>query len=98
VGAARGDEPIRLAIKVEGGQVQWVGMDRTFPVEVAVIDYDTEGVDESELTAIPQDGGGTAKASAYIAAVDVDPAFVLPAVQATRESGAEIEAREAMGP
>lgn len=92
-------EPVvRLAIKLEGGLVHWVGADRDVPVEVAIIDYDTEGVDESELTAIPQDGGGTAEAYAYIAAVDVDPAFVLPAVQATRESGAEIEAREAMGP
>lgn len=73
----RATEPVRVVVKLEGGLVQWVGTSSLLPVEVAIIDYDTEGADDDELTAIPQDDGDTAEAFARIETADAsDPAWV----------------------
>ena len=45
-------EPIRIAIYVEGGLVQGVFTDCSaisYPIEVVIYDYDTEGADGDEI-------------------------------------------------
>ena len=42
-------EPIKIAIVLEGGLVQQV-LTGGVPVECVVIDYDTEGADETDLS------------------------------------------------
>ena len=46
-------EPIRIAITVDGGLVQEV-MTAGIPVEVVIVDYDVEGVTELDLTVIDE--------------------------------------------
>lgn len=43
----------RIVIVVEGGQVQGVNTDGV-ELDVLVLDYDTEGADESDIVDIPQ--------------------------------------------
>lgn len=54
----------QIVIVIEGGLVDQVLS--TEPVEYVVIDYDTEGAMEQDLTNIPQAGGGSAPAYARI--------------------------------
>ena len=49
-------EPVKLCIVLEGGLVQAV-ISAGVPLEVMVIDYDTDGADPSELRNILQDDG-----------------------------------------
>lgn len=49
-------EPVKLCIVLDGGLVQSV-ISAGVPLEVVVIDYDTEGADPSELRNVPQDNG-----------------------------------------
>lgn len=49
-------QPVRICIVLEGGLVQSV-LTAGVPVEVVVIDYDTDGADNSELRSVPQDDG-----------------------------------------
>lgn len=51
----------RIVIILEGGLVQNVLSDGE-PVNYAVVDYDTEGVGDDEITMIPQDSGSEADA------------------------------------
>lgn len=50
-------EPVKIVVIVEGGVIQWV-FTMGVPVQVCVIDYDTEGADPSELVTVPTDTGG----------------------------------------
>jgi hypothetical protein len=68
-------EPERLLINLEGGLVQAVLSEHTAH-DVLVVDYDTEGADDDEITEIPQDGGGVAEACAHTVTTLVDPVFV----------------------
>ena len=43
-------DPARIVICIEGGLVQWTAA--TEPVKVVVIDLDTEGASENELTEV----------------------------------------------
>jgi len=70
----------RVIVVLEGGLVQDILT--TVPMDAAVIDYDTEGAEEDELTQIPQDLPGmsenaslqsTAPACAGIRCVEVHP-------------------------
>lgn len=82
-------EPVRVLVKLEGGLVQAVLCDGRALVHVAVIDYDTEGADDDELTAIPQDGdyaGTTADAVARIETADADPEFIASAFAAINQA------------
>lgn len=45
----------------------------TEPVEVGFIDYDTEDVDEADITRIPQSCGGFEDASVRVVQADVLP-------------------------
>lgn len=53
-----------IILTVEGGVIQGILTDN--PVDVFVIDYDRDGIPESELCPIPQDGGGTSLANAHM--------------------------------
>lgn len=61
----------KVAIVLEGGIVQAIVSDQPEQVDVdfTVIDYDTDGVDEAELVAVPQSDGYLSQALAY------DPGF-----------------------
>ena len=50
----------RIVIRLEGGCVQAVLSDT--PVELMVVDYDTDGGDPAEMDSIPQNDGSTVEA------------------------------------
>ncbi|MES1934757.1 MULTISPECIES: hypothetical protein [Salinisphaera] len=58
-GANRDTTPPMLAIVMEGGLVQAVVSDRSeaIRVNVWIIDYDTDGADDDELSEVPQGDG-----------------------------------------
>ncbi len=60
----------RAVIWMEGGLVQ--GVMSGSPLEVAVIDYDTEGVDESDLFDVDQTDGTISEATGSIRYVEID--------------------------
>ena len=55
----------RVAVILEGGIVQSVVADRPEEVEVAVIDYDADGCDESEIARVTQPDGSMSDAWVY---------------------------------
>lgn len=55
----------RVAVVLEGGIVQSVVADRPEDIEVAVIDYDADGCDESEIVRLTQPDGSTSDAWVY---------------------------------
>ncbi len=60
------DEPPTVAVILEGGLVQCVVSDRPSdipPMNLMVIDYDTEGADEEELLQVPQKDGSVSTAT-----------------------------------
>jgi hypothetical protein len=80
--ALRSGRPARLAVVIDGGIVQAVVSDHPSCIEVAVIDYDTEGAGGDELTPVPQ-GDGTC-VDAVVAcwkagppAIDLDAVFAV---------------------
>ena len=56
--ASQSIRPLRLAVVIDGGIVQAVVSDHPFCIEVAIVDYDTEGAGCDKLTPVPQ-GDGT---------------------------------------
>jgi hypothetical protein len=54
-----------VAVVLEGGIVQSVVADRPEDIEVAVIDYDADGCDESEIVRLTQPDGSTSDAWVY---------------------------------
>ena len=59
-------EPPTVAIILEGGLVQCIVSDRPGnipPMNVIVLDYDTEGADEEELLQVPQKDGSVSTAT-----------------------------------
>lgn len=72
---ATGDGTPMVIVVVEGGKVQSVLSDQPGP-SVAIVDYDTQGMDDSEVIPIRQDAGRTAPAHAYAEDVRVDPEWV----------------------
>jgi len=62
----------RLAVVVEGGIVQAVVADSALALDVAVVDYDTEG--GGEIIAVPQADGGAAEA--VVSFCQVEPAGI----------------------
>ncbi len=84
---AKGDPSIRLVIKLEGGLVQWIGTDNTdHKIQIAIIDYDTDGADDDEIVEIPQDDSGVADAIARIEEAEVDVEFIASTFHAIRSS------------
>ena len=61
---------MKLVITVEGGVVSSCVSDG--PIEVAIVDYDVEGQEESGLKPIPQGNGVVEFANAYGIAAEVD--------------------------
>lgn len=57
-------EPVRLVITMEGGLIQDV-ISGGLPIEVLVIDYDTDGNDPAETVLVPQ-GDGYEPEPAYV--------------------------------
>ncbi|MBO9502033.1 hypothetical protein [Brevundimonas sp. A19_0] len=67
-------EPVRIAVIVEGGIVQNV-LTLGVPVEVVVIDYDTEGAELADTILVPQAApGGHGMGEPYRAYVSSWPA------------------------
>jgi hypothetical protein len=64
-------EPIRVVVACDGGLIQDVLS--TAPIDLAVIDYDVEDMDDERLIDIPQDDETAVRAYAYAARVDVMP-------------------------
>lgn len=60
-----------VGIRLEGGVIQSIWSNR--PMNVLVIDYDTEGRPDDELFDLPQDGGGTSEC-----AIEEFSAVVMP--------------------
>lgn len=84
--------PLRIMVTLEGGMVQWVGSnDPELPVEVLIVDYDTDEADEDEvLFEIPQSSPGSTE-EAYARHEDVDrtdPTFVNNAYKAVEDASA----------
>lgn len=46
-----------IIITMEGGIIQSVNQDTDEEIDVAIIDYDTEGVEKEEIHQIPQEDG-----------------------------------------
>lgn len=63
-----------VGIRLEGGVVQSVFSDA--PADYFVIDYDTDGAADDELTPVPQDGGGETDALVSRGTADVMPEHV----------------------
>lgn len=77
--SADAPKTIRLVVKLEGGLIQWVGTDSELPIEVAIIDYDTEGADDDEIVGIPQEStwfGNTEDAVARVETAELKKEFV----------------------
>lgn len=66
--------PVRVMVGVKGGMVQ--GYSANCPVEVCVIDYDTDGAELEDRIDVPQTDGGTAEGTGHVGSADVDPVFV----------------------
>jgi len=72
----------RVVVGVEGGLVQGASSDR--PVELVVLDYDMNDVDDGAVE-VPQSGGSTTLATIISHGVDLDPEFVAGVWQAESE-------------
>ena len=70
---AKEDYRPRMVIGLEGGLVQWVMVDGEY-MDALVVDYDSEGAEESEIVMVPQDGEGIpdAEAVCHFTTVHVD--------------------------
>ena len=87
---AKGDPSIRLVIKLEGGLIQWIGTDNTdHKIQIAIIDYDTDGADDDEIVEIPQDDDGVADAIARIEEAEVDAEFVASTFSAIENASSQ---------
>ena len=60
----------RILITIEGGLIQDALADAD--CEILIIDYDTEGVDEADLTPVPQGDGKTIDAIIQRGSVDIN--------------------------
>ncbi|MGH8156586.1 MAG: hypothetical protein ACREPQ_00570 [Rhodanobacter sp.] len=78
-----------IGIRMEGGVIQSVWTDR--PMDVVVIDYDTEGCSADELFDMPQDDGRTSECIVQEYAADVMP-------EECQRIRAALDAREPEGP
>jgi hypothetical protein len=80
--ALRFDRPARLAVVIDGGIVQAVVSDHPFCIEVAIVDYDTEGAGCDKLTPVQQGDGTCVDAvvacwKASPPAIDLDAVFAV---------------------
>jgi hypothetical protein len=80
----------KVVVTLDGGVVQSILATDGTPVRAMVIDYDTEGADESDLTPVPQGEGRTVLAFVRERAVDMISAPEMAALFAT--AGDEDEA------
>lgn len=85
--AARHEHPPRIAVVIEGGLVQCVvtnHSDRLDPnLEVQIIDYDTDGVDDDDLLLVPQGDGSLSEARGHIESItkaDIDIEGIRPKI------------------
>jgi len=80
--------PLQLVVHLAGGLVEDVMCDRELPmpVEVAVLDYDTDGANVDEVITIAQPGGACADASVRFLSVS-SPAIDLKQLFATHHRG-----------
>lgn len=85
--AVRHERPPRIAIVIEGGLVQCVvtnHSDRLDPnLEVQIIDYGTDGVDDDDLLLVPQGDGSLSEARGHIESItkaDIDIEGIRPKI------------------
>lgn len=64
-------EPVKICIVIEGGAFQSI-LSAGVPVEVVVIDYDTEGASPDELRDVLQPNGTTERAHVSLAEAERD--------------------------
>jgi hypothetical protein len=83
---------IRVLVRLEGGCVQGVVADDM--CDVIVVDYDSEGADEDDLTPVPQSNGRTEFAVVGVWYPMVDPQFI-DGVSLALESKRNEQQREA---
>lgn len=82
-------EPPNIAVILEGGLVQCIVCDHpgNLPsMNVMVLDFDTEGVEEDELLRVPQDNGSFSRATGRYEAIeqaDIDLAAVMDQLDST---------------
>lgn len=73
-------EPIKIAIIVDGGMVRAV-YGGGIPIEAVILDYDVDGADSEDITAVPEDDGSTEPATIGLFSVEygrgdfIDKAF-----------------------
>ncbi|MBB3268822.1 hypothetical protein FHW79_006498 [Azospirillum sp. OGB3] len=83
------NSPQRLAVVLDGGLVQAVvGENVPVDLEVAIIDYDTLGAEDSDLMSVHQSDGSTAEAVVALQSIerpgiDLNSVFNQPDVPAT---------------
>lgn len=80
----------KVVLWMDGGLVQ--GVMAATPLELYVLDYDTEGADKEELTDIPQADGKTAQAYTGIWSAEVDPIRNAELVRTVEESALQQDA------
>jgi len=69
--AATAPEKARIVIYIYGGLIQWIFTDK--PVEIAVLDGDTDDCDENELEELTFEGGEKAKVYSYLGDTTHEP-------------------------
>lgn len=80
----------RVVVALEGGLVQGASSD--LPVDMVVVDYDTEGGDDEDIVDLPQNDGSTAESFIRGEYVDIDPAWVDAVFAVERkQNGGDIE-------
>lgn len=86
--------PVRVGIRIEGGQIQSVFSDAQ--VEVLTIDYETEYADQEAVIDFPHDGGDTSQAAVSIHGSSLMPEEVARCFAAA-EAGLEANERKSWG-
>lgn len=93
--AKRYIERPRIFVKISGGRVQGAVSD--VPIDVEVLDYDTDGVEDDELYAVPEKNGEIDDCIVYSEQPLVDPAYCdeIETAITDDEKGSSIDRRRA---
>jgi hypothetical protein len=85
----------RIFIKISGGRVQGTVAD--IPCDIEILDYDTEGVEDDELYAVPEKNGEIDDCIVYSEQPLVDPAYCdeIETALTDDEKGSSIDRRRA---
>lgn len=95
-------DPVRIAIIMDGGNIQAV-LTAGVPVEYVTVDYDVDGSSDDETREVPQGDGTTERAFVHANAADSDGPFVVRAFELAADNnrctrcGADLDNPSAAG-